>query len=401
VVKSQVYVSLLIRAEVPAATWRRAVFYVPTVLYWTGLYLYVPILAPYVQHHGGTFTAVGFVVSAYGLAQCLLRLPLGVVSDRAGCRKPFLALGFLASIAAGLGFILVPTPGFMVGARFLAGVAACAWVAFTVLFASYFPAHDTTKAMGYLSFCNSLSMMVATYAGGSLAETYGWVAPFWGTIGAGLLGLLSLLLVHEHPYSCPPAQSSQRRLHTLVHSPALLLASGVAALGHYTIYATTFGFVPMYALSIGATKAQLGLLPMLSMLAQSLAALLSGVYLVRYLGLHRAVALGYLLVATTTALIPYLQTVGLLYAAQLLAGCGRGMALPLLLSLAIARTPDGEKATAMGFFQAVYAAGMFVGPATAGLVGNWAGYTGIFFSSGAVALLTAGLALWLPRTSSA
>jgi MFS family permease len=48
------------------------------------------------------------------------------------------------------------------------------------------------------------------------------------------------------------------------------------------------------------------------------------------------------------------------------------MALPLLLSLAIARIPEGEKATAMGYFQAVYAAGMFVGPATAGLVGGWA-----------------------------
>ena len=75
-------------------------FLVSTALYWMSLYLYLPVLAPYVEFKGGGLGIVGVVVSAYGLAQLLLRLPLGVASDRFGRRKPFLALGFVASSVA-------------------------------------------------------------------------------------------------------------------------------------------------------------------------------------------------------------------------------------------------------------------------------------------------------------
>ena len=190
-VKSPAHIHPPDRAAAKATGRAPVVLYVTTALYWTSLYLYVPILAPFVEHQGGTLKVVGLVVSAYGLAQLLLRLPLGVASDRAGRRKPFLALGFLVSVAACLGFILAPGPWFMVGARFIAGISACAWVAFTVLFVSYFPPGEATKAMGYICFCNNLSIMAAAYAGGRLADAYGWLAPFWAAAGAGLLGAIA------------------------------------------------------------------------------------------------------------------------------------------------------------------------------------------------------------------
>jgi MFS family permease len=395
--KSAAHDYALDRAEATTPHRARRALYVTTVLYWTALYLYGPILAPYAEHRGGSLEVVGFVVSAYGLAQLFLRLPLGLVSDRIGRRKPFLALGFLAAIAAGLGFIVAPSPWFMVGARFISGVSACSWVVFTVLFASYFPPGETMKAMGYLTFCNSLSIMLASYTGGLLADAYGWLAPFWAATGVGFLGLLSLLWVHEQPQGFPVVQSSLQRLGSVIHYPELLLVAGVAALGQYAVYATTYGFVPTYAVSIGATKTQLGMLAMFGTLSGSLASLLSGAYLARRLGPRLAVILGHLAIATATVVIPYLHTIGPLYVTRILSGFGRGMAQPILLSLAISRLPDRERATAMGFFQAVYAIGMFAGPATAGLIGGWTGYPGIFLSSGAVALLTAGIAMRLPR----
>ena len=73
----------------------KPVFLAVTSLYWLSLYFYVPILSPYVEFSGGTLEMVGLVVSAYGLAQLILRIPLGMWSDRLGKRRPFLALGFL------------------------------------------------------------------------------------------------------------------------------------------------------------------------------------------------------------------------------------------------------------------------------------------------------------------
>ncbi len=380
---------------VPGRAW--PAFYVVTVLYWVSLYLYVPVLAPYAEYRGGTLGVVGLVVSAYGLAQLLLRVPVGIASDRTGRRKPFMALGFVATLIGCLGFVVAPDPWFMVGARFMTGVAACAWVVYSVLFASYFPPGETIRAMGYIVFCNNISIVAATFIGGRLADAYGWLAPFWASAGVGLLGLLCVTLIYERPRRRSATQSSLQRLRSVVRYRELVFASVVAALGHYAIFATTFGFVANYAVGIGATKTQLGILSMVFTLSSSVIALLSGAIIAPRLGNRLTVCIGYLTVAAATVAIPYLETVGALYASQIMAGVGRGASYPILMALAIARLPDSEKATGMGFFQAVYVIGMFAGPAVSGLVGGWLGYSGLFLSTGAVAGVTALVALRLPR----
>ena len=55
------------------------------------------------------------------------------------------------------------------------------------------------------------------------------------------------------------------------------------------------------------------------------------------------------------------------------------------------------RATAMRFSQAVYAAGMFIGPVVAGFVGHDLGYTSLFLSTAAVSVATSVVALRLPR----
>ncbi|MBT5832862.1 MAG: MFS transporter, partial [Candidatus Latescibacteria bacterium] len=284
----------------------------------------------------------------------------------------------------------------MVGARFLSGIAACAWVAFSVLFASYFPAQKTSQAMSYITFCNTLSIMVATFIGGWIADVYGWLAPFWLSAGVGVLGLIGTLFIYEKTV---PAQSTQpitTRLRSILSYRELIFASLVAAFGQYTTFATHFGFLPNYAVEIGASKTQLGILAMLGMLSISITVLLSGTVFAPRIGAKRTLVIAYLLVGIATAALPYIQTIELLYVSQVIAGLGRGAGYPILMSLAIARLPDAEKATAMGFFQGVYAIGMFIGPVSAGTIGGQWGYEALFLSTAGVAVLTAVVALRLP-----
>lgn len=376
--------------------WARPVFLFVTSLYWLTLYFYVPILSPYVEHVGGTLEMVGLVVSAYGLAQLILRFPLGLWSDRLGKRRPFLALGFAANIIACLVFIAATEPWLMVGARFLSGIAACSWVVFSVLFASYFPAHRTSQAMSYITFCNTLSIMASTFVGGWIADIYGWLAPFYLSAGVGILGLIGIAFIYEKP---TPAQTTQpifTRLQSILKYRELIFASIVAAFGQYTTFATHFGFLPNYAVSIGASKTELGILTMLGMLSISVTVLFSGTYFAPRIGAKLTLFLAYLAVGIATAFLPYIHTIELLYASQILGGLGRGAGYPILMSLAIARLPDAEKATAMGFFQGVYAIGMFIGPVSAGNIGGQWGYEALFLSTAGVAILTALVALWLP-----
>lgn len=374
----------------------RPVFLFVTSLYWLTLYFYVPILSPYVEHMGGTLEMVGLVVSAYGLAQLILRFPLGLWSDRLGKRRPFLALGFAANILGCLVFIISTDPWVMVGARFLSGIAACAWVAFSVLFASYFPANRTSQAMSYITFCNTLSIMASTFIGGWVADIYGWLAPFWLSAGVGILGIIGIFFIYEKPTPIQSTQPIAARLRSILSYRELIFASLVAAFGQYTTFATHFGFLPNYAVEIGASKTQLGILTMLGMLSISITVLLSGTVFAPRIGAKRTLVIAYLLVGIATAALPYIQTVELLYASQVIAGLGRGAGYPILMSLAIARLPDAEKATAMGFFQAVYAIGMFIGPVSAGNIGGQWGYEALFLSTAGVAVLTAIVALRLP-----
>src|SRR5690554_4618827 len=122
------------------------------MMYWFAMYTYVPILGPYVQHLGGSLSMVGLVVGSYGVTQMLVRIPLGIVSDRLGRRKPFVILGIAFALVSSLGLGLSNTPTWALLFRGLAGVAAGAWVVFSVLFSSYFPPGQASHVMGVIMF---------------------------------------------------------------------------------------------------------------------------------------------------------------------------------------------------------------------------------------------------------
>ncbi len=66
------------------------------------------------------------------------------------------------------------------------------------------------------------------------------------------------------------------------------------------------------------------------------------------------------------------------------------MMQPILMAVAVEAVPQSERGTAMGIFQAVYAVGMFGGPALGGVLGDLVGLSGVFLSTAALCLVTAG-----------
>jgi MFS family permease len=108
--------------------------------------------------------------------------------------------------------------------------------------------------------------------------------------------------------------------------------------------------------------------------------------------------LGYGLVTLITAAIPHTTSIYQLFALQAFSGIARGTAYPILMSLSINGLPDRDNATAMGFFQAVYSAGMFLGAVVAGQIGGWLGYTMLFTSSAGVAAISTLAALKQPSS---
>ncbi|MHB0875134.1 MAG: MFS transporter [Anaerolineae bacterium] len=362
-------------------------------LFWVSLYLYVPVLAVHARDLGANDTVVGLVVGSYGLTQLLLRIPLGIVSDRMGARKAFIIAGFVCSAISGLLLAVARDPMHMLVGRALSGVAASSWVASTVMFSSFYPPNAAVRATSIMSFSSSLGQMVATFAGGLLAFRLSAVAPFWTAGGVALLGMLALLTIPEERRQ-GGATPSLRQILSVLTTPSLLLVSLAAATVQYATFATSYAFTPIYASEVlGLDSAQLGVL--------------TSIVLVPYVLITTVVArlatrvreqwlltLGLSLLAISTAATPMVHSYGPLLAMRALFGAGMGLTYPVLMGLSIKAVPQARRASAMGAFQAIYALGMTAGPALSGFIADQVTLTAVFPVT-AIMCLIGLLPVWL------
>ena len=355
-----------------------------TFLFWTALYLYVPIIPAHTEAMGASLVMVGAVISSYAIAQLLLRMPVGVWADHVGRRKPFVVGGLLFASAGAGAMALAPDPWSLFAGRAVTGIAAATWVVSSVFFASYFTAERTARGIGIISFVNNGAMVAATTVGGLLADRWDAEVVFAIAAVLGLIGVAFLLPVKE--------QSTSRRTRSLQSyrrvalQPDLLRASFAGMLLQFAGFATIFSFTLVYAARIGAGPSDLGLITG-SYLGAATVATLVTVYLVERSGYLFTITLGVAVMGGALLVTPLVTTLGVLVSLQVVTGAGRGLSNTALLALSISTVAPENRATAMGVYQAVYAIGMFAGPVVGGAVASAAGIDSVFYLSGALALV--------------
>ncbi len=365
--------------------------------FWAGLYLYVPILPVYAKSLGASMSMVGVVVSAYAIAQLLLRIPIGIGADALGKRKPFVVAGVVTVAAGALGLGLAPNLGFLFLARVLTGVGAASWVAITVMFASYYPADRSARAIGILSFVNGVAIVAATAAGGASAQVWGSKSTFFGAAVLGVVSLALLLRVREVPIARRQELSAKAFLQ-VAGRPVLLAVSGMAILMQFVTFSGIFGFVSVYAEQIGASKAELGIITMLHMGSSAVAALVAANLVGRF-GYRLTILAAALLMSAAMVSTPFIHSIFLLDVSQVVNGAARGLLSTVFLDLSIRAVAPEQRATAMGVFQALYSIGMFLGPLLSGVVADGLGLPSVFYLSMLLSLAVAALAFlpMLPR----
>lgn len=365
-------------------------FIVITMIYWFTMYIYMPILTPLAEGLGASLRMVGLIVGSYGFTQMLIRIPIGILSDRIGRRKIFVNVGILLALISTIGIGLSTVPGMVLVFRALAGVAAATWVVFTVLYSSYFPPDEAAKVMGVIMFYTSLGQLFATTLGGFLADYFGTKIPFVVGGVVGLVGLLFSTQIKE------PDTSSQepiqlKQLFKVGRSPLLLNISILAILVQAINFSTIYGFNQSYAAGLGAADTQLSILMFTSALATALASLRSGAFAEK-VGEKRLIVFSFLLMAVSSVTVPYTSSIRVLYFTQIFNGYGRGLVFPVLMGMSIESVSVDKRSTAMGFFQAIYGLGMFGGPVLVGYISDlWGLHAGYLFV-GAIGLIGAILA---------
>ncbi|MEW5323512.1 MFS transporter [Geobacillus thermoleovorans] len=376
--------------------WRKdvAMFLIASFFFWLSLFIYMPILSPYVEQLGGTYSFVGLVLGSYGLMQFLCRIPIGLASDIIQKRKPFVTIGMAAAMGSGWLFALTNSLGGALVARALAGVAAATWVVFTVLYSSYFRPENTHRAMGQISLVVVLAQLVGMTVSGSIVDRWGWHAPFWAggcLAAAGVVLSLSIKEEKQGERSARPQTVQLKDLLSVMKEPLLLKVSVLSVLAHGMIFTTIFGFTPAYALRTGLDENDLSLLMVCFMIPHAIATVFIGKTVVPLLGKRRSLVIAFFGSALFTFLIPVAGGSWLVYPIQMGSGFFLGLLFPLLLGMSIESVDDARKATAMGTYQAIYAIGMFGGPYLAGIANELIALPFAFYFAGTLGLVAIGL----------
>lgn len=374
----------------------RFFFLIIVFMFWFSSYIYVPVLSPYVEHLGASYFMVGTVLGIYGLMQILFRIPIGIGSDYLNRRRPFIYLGLVASGVSCFLFMSGAQPGWALAARAVSGIAASAWVVYSVMFAGYFPKEEAGKAMSMLQFTTVIAQLASMMISGYMVEHWGWNAPF--LIG-GMVAIAALLLALWLPEQKQEKQKSAIQIKDLagvMKEPLLVRVSLLSVLAHCVLFITMFGYTPNQALNIGASKESLGWLTLAFMVPHAIATLYGSRSIGRLLGDKGTLFLGFAGSALFTLLIPFMPTLAALCATQIGNGFMQGLIFPLLLGKSVSEIDPYKRATAMGFYQAVYAIGMSAGPFVAGWMSSIYGLNGGFWLGGIAALLAAVLSLiWM------
>lgn len=381
---------------------RLPLYYGVTMLYWFSIYTYVPLLSPYVRSLHGSLGMAGIVIGSYGFTQMLVRIPLGIWSDKVRKRKPFVIAGIAVGTLSSMGLALTHSAAMALVFRGLAGVAAASWVIFTVLYASYLDDHRASGAMGTISFYTSLGQMVAAVLGGLVANQWGWHAAFWTGVIGGCVGIILAFGIREQEPTTAGQGIQLAALLQVGRNRTVLGVSALAALAQVITFSTMFGFTPQAATHLGATRFDLSILALVSTLPNAFASIFGVRTLAPRLGERGVVAIGFGVSVVFTCVIPLVHALPLLYATQAANGFGQGLVMPILMGLSIQYVEPQRRATAMGFFQAIYSLGMFGGPALFGLIGDAFGLGGSFLVVAVIGLCAVGLTFLLaPRSQRA
>ena len=358
-------------------------------LYWMGLYMYASTLPVYVKSIVGDLALVGTVLSMYGLWQMIVRLPIGILSDWLGRRKPNVLFGLVIVAAGAWGLGQAQDVGGLVFTRAMVGIGAGTWVPLLVLFNNLYKPEEAFRATGLITLVGTLARMLSTGVNGPLnIATGSYQTAFDLAALAAIIAIGIMIFIPEQRQPSKPPQF--RRLLRLFKRPDVIGPAILNLILHYGDWASTFGFIPILARQFGASDVVIS-----TVTSANLGVVFLGNVLVTWLGTRlrykTMLLVSFLLVAAGLGTASLAPSLALVIVGQLLIGTGFGIAYPVLLAACIRYVDNGERTTTMGLNQAVYAAGMFAGPWMGGIISDAIGVQPMFGIT-AVVILIAGVA---------
>lgn len=353
-----------------------------------GLFLILPVFAVHAQSipGGNDLTLVGLAIGAYGLTQACLQIAYGAASDRFG-RKPVIVAGLLLFVLGSVVAAMAESIHIIILGRVLQGAGAIS-AAVTALAADLTRDQHRTKVMAMIGSSIGLVFALSMVAAPLLYAAIGMSGIFWltGVLALAAIGVVLWVVPDAPPVPRPTAGSFgevlrngqlmrlnfgvfalhliQTTMWVMVPS-ALVAGGGLAVSEHWKVYlpAVLLSFVVMVPAIIVAERRN-RMKPVFNAAIALLALVQIGLW-----------QFGNGLLPLAILLTLFFIAFNVLEATQ-----------PSWISRI---APANAKGTALGIYNTLQSAGLFLG----GLAGGWIGQR---FGPAAVSLVCAALALiWL------
>jgi len=379
----------------------RTILFATAAIFWFAQYAYTPFVNPQLIIMGAAASLMGIIGGAYGFTQFVLRIPVGIISDK-WQKKFFVCTGCLCAGLAGLTMFLFHSPaGFLLG-RALGGVAASSWVPMSVLYVSYFKAEQAARPITVINMANQIGRLLAFILGAAVAAAITPQAAFLVSAIGGFAGFALSLFITEPKQPASQAHTTLRDFIAVAKERNLLTTSMLGIFAQLLAFATSVTFTPNHAVVIGATPAQLGGIQVALLVPSIAMSFLLSKFILRRVDAKPLVVIGFALTGLYCALVPFTATITQLYLVQALGGLGTTLTFSLLMGLCVERVAPEIRGAAMGFFQSVYGIGMTIGPLIMGLlVGTRNLRFGFLFMAGIAACATLAAALCLRKAPQA
>ncbi|MFB3764764.1 MAG: MFS transporter [Methanotrichaceae archaeon] len=296
----------------------------------------------------------GLIVGVASIGSLLIKIPLGILSDKIG-KKFLIFLGFVILLISNVLFPIY-LDGLAVLRIFQGLALSLIWVPFTVLFIDTF--RDASK-IAYYTGAYMTGSLAGSLLGGLLPQYMGYQFTFSFSAGILILCTPMLFLISESKTTKDKARIENRS------NPVQMIYAWLLGTANIAAGMIFLSFMPLFAYTqLHSSSSEIGMLIFLEGLVYALLAVPAGRMIGRSENLKLLLA-GNAAILIVFSMFYFSYNLAELAIVSVMFGAISAVVLPISMSMASESMSD--KGKAMGIYQTCYDIGCFIGPSLAGM----------------------------------
>jgi multidrug resistance protein len=375
----------------------------------TGFGIIMPVFARRLGEFGAGVQALGWMTTAFALAQLIAAPFLGSLADRIG-RRPLVLLSLAAFTLTNIGYLLASSTTTFILVRAMGGaLTAGLFPAAMGVVADLVPEDRRGRWIGFIMGGYGAGFVFGPVVGGLLYDAWGFAAPFVASAGIAALAFIAAsALVPETRPARVRRRAALRARRTAEIAPQCIQVSLWSNLPRpltvfITLLVIEFGGAFAFAYiepqmvfyvydQLGWTTAQFGLVVGIYGLAMVFGQTVLGQLSDSY-GRKPLIVIGVLLNTSLYAGMATIQSVAWMTIIAFISGLGSALMAPALSAYVLDISIPEHRARIMGIKEAALALGGVLGPLLVVFASRFITPKVIFASAGVLTFLTAVLGL--------